>query len=48
MRIESKAKCILARAKGLSEEEGHRYIEKMAMDRRITLRDAACSVIMEE
>ena len=48
MRIESKAKCMLSLKKGMSEEEGHRYIEKMAMDNRITLREAAYSIVLEE
>lgn len=40
-RILTKAKCILARNQGLSEEEAHRLIEKKAMDERISLLDAA-------
>lgn len=48
MRLESKAKCILSLKKGMSEEEGHRYIEKMAMDNRITLREAAYMIVLEE
>ena len=48
MKLESKAKCALSLRLGLTEEEGHRYMETMAMDKRITLRDAAYSILMEE
>ena len=48
MRLESKAKCLLSLRRGMSEEQGHREIEKMAMDMRITLRQAAAMILREE
>ncbi len=43
----TKAKCLLALNEGMEEEEGHRYLEKKAMDCRITLLDAASEVIVK-
>ncbi len=40
-RMLTKAKCVLAKEQGLTEEEAHRLIEKKAMDERISLLDAA-------
>lgn len=40
-RVLTRAKCILAKEKGLDEEQAHRMIEKKAMDERISLLDAA-------
>ena len=42
-----KAKCILVGKKGLSEDEAHRYILKLAMDKRISAKDAAFIVLRE-
>ncbi|HHU04977.1 MAG TPA: ANTAR domain-containing protein [Clostridiales bacterium] len=36
LRIVGKAKCLLIEKHGMSEPEAHRYIEKQAMDMRIT------------
>ena len=47
LKIISKAKCALALKKGMDEEESHRMIERLAMDRRITLRSAAMLVLRE-
>lgn len=41
------AKCILAARKGMSEAEAHGYIEKKAMNCRISLMDAAMSIVRE-
>lgn len=40
-----KAKCALALKRGMSEEEAHKYVERTAMDLRITLRDAAMYIL---
>ena len=45
LKIIGKAKCALALNKGMDEEESHRMIERLAMDRRITLRSAAMLVL---
>ena len=45
LRIVSKAKCALALKEGLEEEEAHKRIERTAMDRRISLRDAALFIL---
>ena len=45
LRIVSKAKCALALKEGLGEEEAHKRIERTAMDRRISLRDAALFIL---
>ncbi|MDR1002303.1 MAG: ANTAR domain-containing protein [Oscillospiraceae bacterium] len=41
IRIVNRAKCILISNLSLSEAEAHRYIEKQAMDMRITRREVA-------
>ena len=41
------AKCLLAARRGMSEAQAHEYIEKRAMDRRISLTDAARGVVRE-
>ncbi len=41
MRLINRAKWLLIEKKGMSESEAHRYIEKQAMDERITMREAA-------
>lgn len=38
IRIIDKAKCLLIQYSGLTEEEAHRYVEKQAMDRRLSRR----------
>lgn len=43
----TEAKCLLAGKRGMSEAEAHSYIEKKAMDRRISLIDAAMSILRE-
>ena len=43
----TKAKCLLARYKAMSEEEAHAYIEKKAMHCRISLLDAAMTIVRE-
>ena len=43
----TEAKCLLARHRKLSEAEAHSYIEKKAMDCRISLADAAMSIVRE-
>lgn len=40
-----KAKCALALKRGMTEEEAHKYVERTAMDLRITLRDAALHIL---
>lgn len=41
----TEAKCLLSSKKGLSESEAHSYIERKAMNCRISLTDAAMSII---
>lgn len=48
MRLVGKAKCVLARDRGMSEEEAHKYIEKKAMDLRMTRKEIARWVIRNE
>ena len=43
----TEAKCLLAAKKGMSEPEAHSYIEKKAMDCRISLADAAICIVRE-
>lgn len=43
----TKAKCLLARYRAMSEEEAHAYIEKKAMNCRISLLDAAMTIVRE-
>lgn len=45
LKIVSKAKCALALKEGLDEDEAHKLIEHTAMDRRISLRDAALFIL---
>lgn len=44
-RVICKAKCLLALVRGMDEEASHRYIEKYAMDQRISAKDASLSII---
>jgi len=41
IRIVDRAKCLLISLLGMSEKEAHRYLEKQAMDMRITKREVA-------
>ncbi|MBO8436404.1 MAG: ANTAR domain-containing protein [Spirochaetes bacterium] len=43
----TEAKCLLAKNKAMSEQEAHAYIEKKAMNNRISLSDAAMSIVSE-
>lgn len=45
IRLVNKAKWLLIESLGMTESDAHRYIEKQAMDLRITKRDAAENVI---
>ncbi len=45
IRLVNKAKWLLIESLGMTEPDAHRYIEKQAMDLRITKRDAAENVI---
>ena len=45
LRLVSRAKCLLIADKGMSEEDAHSYIERMAMDRRETKQTVAESII---
>ena len=45
IRIIDRAKCILISYLGMSEQEAHRYIEKKAMDMRITKRAVAEGIL---
>ena len=41
IRLVDRAKCLLIENKGMTETEAHRYVEKQAMDLRITRREVA-------
>ena len=45
IRIVDRAKCVLMEVLALSEPQAHRYLEKEAMDRRITRREVAEQVL---
>lgn len=45
MRIVSRAKCLLIEKKSMTENEAHRYIEKLAMDTRRTREKTAEEII---
>ena len=45
IRLVNRAKWVLIQQQGLSEEEAHRHIEKAAMDRRISRREAAQRIL---
>lgn len=45
MKIVSRAKCALIQYLNISEKDAHRYIEKQAMDMRLTRREVAESII---
>ena len=41
IRLVARAKCLLIENRGMTETEAHRYVEKQAMDLRITRREVA-------
>ena len=45
IRIIDRAKCVLIACLGISEQESHRYIEKQAMDMRVTKRAIAKDIL---
>ena len=45
IRYIDRAKCILIEYLGMTEDEAHRFIEKQAMDMRITKREVATSIL---
>lgn len=45
IRLVDRAKCALIQYLNITEPEAHRYIEKQAMDRRITKREVAESIL---
>ena len=45
IRVIDKAKCLLIQYSGLTEEEAHRYVEKQAMDQRVSKRGLAEIII---
>ena len=45
IRVIDKAKCLLIQYERLTEEEAHRRIEKQAMDRRVSRREVAESIL---
>ena len=45
IRLVNRAKCLLIECLSMTEPEAHRYIEKQAMDLRISKREAAENVI---
>jgi response regulator NasT len=47
IRLVDRAKCILIQYLKLTEPQAHRYIEKQAMDRRISKREAAEGIIKD-
>lgn len=47
LRYNYRAKCLLIEKKGLSEKEAHIYIEKQAMNQRMTKREIALNIITQ-
>lgn len=45
IRLVDRAKCVLIQYLNMSEEQAHRYIEKQAMDLRLTKREIATNVL---
>lgn len=45
LKLVSRAKCLLISYEGMSEEDAHKYIEKKAMDDRVTRVDVAKDII---
>lgn len=47
IRLVDRAKCLLIQYLNFTEPQAHRYIEKQAMDRRVTKRDVAEGILQE-
>ena len=47
IRLVNRAKWLLISEKGMTEDDAHRYIEKLAMDKCITKHDAAQQIISQ-
>ena len=47
-RLGDRAKCILIECCGMTEPEAHAYLEKRAMDRRQTKREAAMEILQTQ
>ena len=45
MRLVDRAKCTLVQYLGLTEPQAHRYLEKQAMDMRMTRREVAEEIL---
>ena len=45
IRLVGRAKCLLIQYENMTEENAHRYIEKEAMNRRITRREMAETIL---
>lgn len=45
IRIVDRAKCLLIQSANMTEAEAHRYIEKAAMDQRLSRREAAEKIL---
>ncbi len=45
IRLIDRAKCMLIQYSRMTEPEAHRYIEKLAMDRRVTRKDIATEIL---
>ncbi|MFV0414274.1 MAG: ANTAR domain-containing response regulator [Oscillospiraceae bacterium] len=45
LRVVDRAKCALIQYRGMTEPEAHHYIEKQAMDNRITRREVAADIL---
>ena len=45
IRLIDRAKCVLIQYLGLTEPQAHRYIEKQAMDRRVSRREVAAGIL---
>lgn len=47
IRLIDRAKCVLIEYEHLTERQAHRYLEKQAMDGRLSRRDVAVSLLRE-
>jgi response regulator NasT len=45
VKLVSQAKCLLIANQGMSEEEAHKYIEKQAMDQRLSRAEVAKEIL---
>lgn len=45
MRLISRAKCVLVAYLGMTEEQAHRYLEKQAMDMRVSKKEMAIRIL---